>query len=117
LISVFEKYLNILQAGTPVATLKGTQFSPHPALALSCDFNTEAFHHEDLTLEQSLRYLQRENIHIEGNKTGWILVKYNNLPLGWMKNIGNRTNNYFPKERRIRMNINEATTPWHEKLI
>jgi 16S rRNA C967 or C1407 C5-methylase (RsmB/RsmF family)/NOL1/NOP2/fmu family ribosome biogenesis protein len=117
LISVFEKYLNILQAGTPVATLKGTQFSPHPALALSCDFNTEAFHHEDLTLEQSLRYLQRENIHIEGNKTGWILVKYNNLPLGWMKNIGNRTNNYFPKERRIRMNINEAPTPWHEKLI
>ena len=117
LVSVFEKYLNILQAGTPVATFKGTQFSPHPALALSCDFNSEAFHSEDLSTEQSLRYLQKENIHIEGNDRGWILVKYNNLPLGWMKNIGNRTNNYFPKERRIRMNFSEAPPPWHIKLF
>lgn len=117
LVSVFEKHLNILQTGTPVAMLKGDQFGPHPALALSCDFNTKAFHHENLSTEQSLRYLQKENIHIEGNDRGWILVRYNNLPLGWMKNIGNRTNNYFPKERRIRMKISEAPAPWHEKLF
>jgi 16S rRNA C967 or C1407 C5-methylase (RsmB/RsmF family)/NOL1/NOP2/fmu family ribosome biogenesis protein len=114
LLAVFEKNLNILQAGTPVATLKGIQFSPHPALALSCDFNVDAFHHENLSAELSLKYLQRDNIHIEGNQTGWIIVNYSNLPLGWMKNIGNRSNNYFPKERRIRMNISEAPAPWHE---
>jgi 16S rRNA C967 or C1407 C5-methylase (RsmB/RsmF family)/NOL1/NOP2/fmu family ribosome biogenesis protein len=117
ILAVFEKNLNILQAGTPVATLKGTQFIPLPALALSCDFKSEVFRCEKLSTEQSLRYLQRETIHIEGNDTGWILVKYHELTLGWMKNIGNRTNNYFPKERRIRMNIGEAPIPWHEKLF
>lgn len=117
LVSVFEQCLNILQAGTPIATLKGTQFIPLPALALSCGFNPGAFHHEKLSTEQSLRYLQRENIHIEGNYTGWILVMFHNLSLGWIKNIGNRSNNYFPKERRIRMNISEAPAPWHERLL
>lgn len=117
LLAVFEKNLNILQTGTPVASLKGIQFSPHPALALSCDFNNDAFHHENLSGELSLKYLQRDNIHIEGNHTGWIIAKYSNLPLGWMKNIGKRTNNYFPKERRIRMNISEAPAPWHEMLF
>jgi len=34
---------------------------------------------------------------------GWILFTYQNLPLGWGKNLGNRLNNYYPKEWRIRM--------------
>ncbi|WP_332911045.1 methyltransferase RsmF C-terminal domain-like protein [Algoriphagus boritolerans] len=34
---------------------------------------------------------------------GWVLLTYQNLPLGWVKNLGNRVNNYFPKEWRIRM--------------
>lgn len=116
IVSVFEKHLNIIQAGTPVATYKGAQFSPHPALALSSDFNIDVFQNENLSAEISLKFLQRDNIHIEGNHTGWIAVCYKNIPLGWMKNIGNRSNNYFPKEKRIRMNISEAPIPWHEKI-
>jgi NOL1/NOP2/fmu family ribosome biogenesis protein len=31
------------------------------------------------------------------------MVTYEGLPLGWIKNIGNRINNYYPKDWRIRM--------------
>ncbi|HAP01108.1 MAG TPA: hypothetical protein DCQ93_04195, partial [Bacteroidetes bacterium] len=33
---------------------------------------------------------------------GWLLAQYENHPLGWLKSLGNRMNNYFPTEWRIR---------------
>jgi hypothetical protein len=35
------------------------------------------------------------------------------VPLGFVKNLGNRANNYFPKEWRIRMNLPELQKPWY----
>ncbi|MFY7840347.1 MAG: methyltransferase RsmF C-terminal domain-like protein [Lacibacter sp.] len=34
---------------------------------------------------------------------GWALATYNGFGLGWMKLLGNRMNNYYPKEWRILM--------------
>jgi 16S rRNA (cytosine1407-C5)-methyltransferase len=33
---------------------------------------------------------------------GYILLTYKNIPLGFAKNIGNRANNLYPQEWRIR---------------
>ena len=33
---------------------------------------------------------------------GYVLVKYAGVPLGFVKNIGNRANNLYPQEWRIR---------------
>jgi len=33
------------------------------------------------------------------------LASYQNFSLGWFKKIGNRINNYYPKELRIRMEL------------
>lgn len=114
LVAIFEKYLNIIQVGTPVAVLKGDQPIPHPALALASQSEELNFEETELSLSDAIRFLQRENLQLNQLKNEWILVKYNGLPLGWLKNIGNRTNNYFPKEWRIRMNVTEITIPWHE---
>lgn len=37
----------------------------------------------------------------------WMLASFHGLPLGWMKLLPNRINNYFPNEWRIRKNAAE----------
>lgn len=56
----------------------------------------------ELTLEESRNYLMRNPFEISTKEKGIFLVKYNNLALGWLKNIGNRFNNYYPVNYRIR---------------
>ena len=51
--------------------------------------------------EKALDYLRRKDIVIDENVKGWSIVTYNNLPLGLIKVLPNRINNYYPKEWRI----------------
>ena len=37
----------------------------------------------------------------DSGKTGWLLVRYQGVNLGWIKALPNRINNYYPKELRI----------------
>ena len=57
--------------------------------------------------EQALRYLKREDMGLPPVEKGWYIVRYQGLGLGWIKALGNRVNNYLPKQWRIRMDINE----------
>jgi 16S rRNA C967 or C1407 C5-methylase (RsmB/RsmF family)/NOL1/NOP2/fmu family ribosome biogenesis protein len=114
-LSVLEKQLFVLQAGTPVASAKGEQLNPHHAVALANQLNRDIFPNTSLPLAGSIQYLQRENLHVPEAQNGWILVNYRGAPLGWLKNLGNRSNNYYPKEWRIRMNPKDIPIPWHEK--
>ena len=43
----------------------------------------------------------------EGDNTtrGIVLVTYNGVPLGFVKNLGNRANNMYPQEWRIRISV------------
>jgi NOL1/NOP2/fmu family ribosome biogenesis protein len=109
-----DKNLNILQAGTPVATGSLPRFNPHPALAMSVIYNPEAFPEIDVGLQDALRYMKREILHFPEENPGWIKVSYKGVGLGWIKNLGTRTNNYFPRERRIRMEFDKVPTLWHE---
>jgi len=57
----------------------------------------------ELSKDQALEFLRKNDQSPEDLPIGWILFTYQNLPLGWAKNLGNRLNNYYPKEWRIRM--------------
>ena len=114
-LSLLEKHLKVIQAGIPVATAKGSALNPLPPLALANRLNNTLWPVADLSLEEAIRYLQRENLNPKMAETGWQLVSYRELPLGWQKNLGNRTNNYFPAEWRIRMRVSDIPKPWHER--
>jgi 16S rRNA C967 or C1407 C5-methylase (RsmB/RsmF family) len=116
-LTYFEKHLNILQAGTPVASGNERQMNPHPALALSLICNRTAFPENSLDLRDAIRFLRKDNLPSMGKELGWTLASFRNVPLGWLKNLGNRTNNYYPGEWRIRMNINELPVLWHSSGI
>ncbi|MBK7426580.1 MAG: hypothetical protein IPI60_05895 [Saprospiraceae bacterium] len=39
------------------------------------------------------------------SENAWKIARHEGVSLGWLKQIGNRYNNYFPKNRRIRMKL------------
>ena len=66
------------------------------------DLRQEAFKAVELSLEQALSYLRNEAIVLDNMPTDVLLMKYQGVPLGFVKSVGNRCNNLYPKEWRIR---------------
>ena len=98
-----DKRLRILSAGVIVGESKGKDLIPSQALALSQELNTSAFPDAELTWEEAIRYLRKEAITLpEGLPKGYLLIRYQDVPLGFVKHLGNRSNNLYPQEWRIR---------------
>ena len=58
----------------------------------------------ELGLEQALAYLHRETLSLPQAPMGHLLLTYEGTPLGFAKNVGNRANNLYPAEWRLRKN-------------
>lgn len=104
-----EKYetaadrLRIVHAGIKMGTVKGKDFIPDQSLALSTALDRSAFATAELDYEQAIKYLQRDAVVLpDDTPRGFVLLTYKGAPLGFVKNIGNRTNNMYPQEWRIR---------------
>jgi len=93
------KHLYIKKAGGEIGTIKGKDFIPSHELAVS-QLTLQSFRSIELNREEALLYLKRKEIKITGEK-GWTLVTHCGLPLGWIKVLPNRVNNYYPTEWRI----------------
>jgi len=103
--SYFEwitQFLNIRYFGVELGKMQKSQLIPTHEYAVSI-LTKNKFISAPLTKEQALTYLRKDELNVNISEEGWVLVKYKNLPLGWIKNIGNRINNYYPKDWRIRM--------------
>ena len=101
-ITKLLKFLNIFSAGLKLGELKGMDFVPSIALALSTELNINSYPAIELTGEQAIIYLKRGAIDIPANSPkGYLLVNFKNNPLGFIKNIGTRANNLYPPEWRI----------------
>ena len=95
--------LRIVHAGVALATPKGKDLVPHPALAHSIALNTNAFNKCELDYDSAIAFLRREAITLTPETPrGYVLVTYQGMPLGFVKNIGNRANNLYPQEWRIK---------------
>ena len=92
--------LKVRYAGVELGTIAKNDLLPNHALAVSTICNNQIFSVE-LPKEQALNYLRKNELHIEAAYKGWALATYNGFNLGWMKLLGNRMNNYYPKEWRI----------------
>lgn len=93
----------ILTSGIPLAEVKGKNYLPHPALALSLALAKEAFPRVEVTQETAIRYLAREAILLpETTPKRFVLICYQGQALGFVKHLGNRSNNLYPQAWRIR---------------
>lgn len=95
--------LKVLHAGIKLGHLKGKNLIPDQGLALSILLNKDTFHQVELSYEEAISYLHKEVVNLpENTPKGYILVTYHHIPIGWEKNIGNRANNLYPQEWRIK---------------
>ena len=102
-LSVLQQSLRVVQAGVTLAEVKGKDLIPNHALAMSTVQVADAFPREEISYEQAIAYLRKEAIVFSGTAPrGYVLLTYKDVPLGFVKNIGNRANNLYPQEWRIR---------------
>jgi len=97
--------LKIIKAGTKIFVVKNDKYLPSHELALSLQLKLEAFPGNEINLPEALAYLRRDNFMLQNAIRGWNIVTYKGVRLGFVNNIGNRVNNYFPVGWRIRMRI------------
>lgn len=97
--------LKMLHAGIELATLKGKNLQPSQSLAMAYDLNKNAFPIIETDEKQAIAYLRTEALQLSSDTPkGYVLISYQGHPLGFAKNIGNRANNLYPTEWRIRKN-------------
>ena len=94
--------LKLISAGIYMGEFKGKDFLPQHSLAMSNQINKDEFTCHDINRETAIAYLRKEALVFEDQPKGYILLTYKNIPLGFIKNIGNRANNLYPNEWRIR---------------
>ncbi|SDL77480.1 16S rRNA C967 or C1407 C5-methylase, RsmB/RsmF family [Catalinimonas alkaloidigena] len=102
-----QEHLRWVTGGIALAEIKGKHLNPMPGLALSTHLQTNVFPHVELDHATALRYLHRDEVTVPDAPRGWVRVTFRGVGLGWLKNLGNRTNNYFPKEWRILMSVDD----------
>ena len=100
-----QQKLCVLHCGLPVASVKNNKLLPLHPLSMSTSLRKEAFNVVELELEQALMYLHRETLSLPSAPMGFLLLTYMGQPIGFAKNVGNRANNLYPAEWRIRKNL------------
>lgn len=101
--TALNECLYLLKSGITLAELKGRDAIPSHELAMSTVLNREIFPTYELTYDEALRYLHKEAVVLSSDVArGFVIVTYRGVPLGFVKNLGNRANNLYPNEWRIR---------------
>lgn len=96
-------HLKIISFGTEIGEMTRKGFIPHELLPFSILLNNQLPKIE-VNKQEALQYLKGETFTLAGEK-GYCLITYKNQVLGFIKHLGNRFNNLYPKEWRIRMKI------------
>lgn len=96
-----SKKLNLVYSGIELGELKGKDFIPAQALA---NFHKDIHHFEKVEVDEKtgLEFLRGNDPNLDLDKKGIRLLTYKGFGLGWIKFLGNRSNNYYPKPWRIR---------------
>lgn len=101
-LATLQQFLYLKKSGIRIGKLAGRDLIPDHELALSLIINKDKFLQTDLTKDQAIQYLRRDNItDLEIDEKGWSLMTNEGHALGWAKLLPNRINNYYPKEIRI----------------
>lgn len=99
-VTVLQYYAYIKKSGICMGKILGKELIPHHQLAQSNHLSA-GVHRIELTKEQALIYLRRDNLILDNISQGWVVFTHQGHVLGWAKMLPNRVNNYFPKELRI----------------
>ncbi len=78
---------------------------PQADEALSVSLDRGKYPVVELSREDALKFLAKEPLVFEDQPVGLILLTYKDIALGFVKNLGRRSNNLHPSPRRIKKQI------------
>lgn len=92
--------IKLIKKGVHVGKIANKELIPSHEMALfeGCNIFSNQI---ELNYEEAISYLSKSDIKKKIEKRGWHIVKYNHQNIGWIKNLGNRINNYYPTNYRI----------------
>ncbi len=99
-LGIIRSALYIKKAGVKLGAVIRNELIPAHELAVSNIISPTIPRHE-ADKETALQYLRREEIKTGDLHKGWVLLTHQQLPIGWIKVISSRINNYYPKDWRI----------------
>lgn len=102
-VDLLASQLHIVSAGTQVCSIKHDKLIPEHALAMSVELETKSFSQMEVTLDEAITYLRKDTLQLNPPTRGYVLLTYQKTPLGWINSLGNRVNNLYPSNWRIRM--------------
>jgi 16S rRNA C967 or C1407 C5-methylase (RsmB/RsmF family)/NOL1/NOP2/fmu family ribosome biogenesis protein len=101
-VEFIGKTIYTLSSGTEICTIKGKELIPSFDFAHSTKINANNFTVWEVDKTTALKFLKKETLSAPtGVGKGFVLLTYQNVPLGWVKNIGSRCNNLLPQNRKI----------------
>jgi 16S rRNA C967 or C1407 C5-methylase (RsmB/RsmF family)/NOL1/NOP2/fmu family ribosome biogenesis protein len=100
-LNIIWAHLNVTRIGVLAGKIMHQQLIPEHPLAISQLMNN-TFATIDADLTMALLFLQKKTFEVPSESAlGWNLIQYKGVHLGWIKVLGNRINNYYPKNWSI----------------
>ena len=100
-VEALSDSLSVIYSGVLFGQIFKGKLKPEHPLALFVGLNDSVVPRVELNEEVALGYLRRSDISTEGMTEGINVVCFKGLPIGFVKRIGARCNNMYPKEQRI----------------
>ena len=99
-LKLFQEKVHLRKSGVRIGSIVRGELNPDHELAMSL-FASKQIQTHDLNYEGALQFLKKEKINLFPHEKGWIMITYLGIPLGWIKAMEGRSNNYYPKNWRI----------------
>ncbi len=101
MLGILNTSLRIKKFGVDIGQIIRDELIPEQTLAFST-IKLKNINTINLSREEAIMYLQKKEFNVNSNSKGWHLMNYEGATLGFAKLMGNRMNNTYPKEWRIR---------------
>ncbi len=101
-VRLLSQSLAVIHSGVCMGQIFKGKLKPDHSLAMFSGLDRQAAGEAVADLQTATEYLRRGEVAAaEGMAEGINLLLYGQLPLGWIKRVGNRTNNLYPNSLRI----------------
>lgn len=103
LVAEANKKLKIMAHGVKQDTIKGKKIIPDHSLALAINGDRSSYPNVEIDYETAIKYLRHEAIMLSAvAPKGIVTLTYRGHAIGFANNLGNRANNLYPQEWRIK---------------
>ena len=103
LVAEANKKLKVIAHGVKQGTTKGKKTIPDHSLALAINGDRSSYPNVEIDYETAIKYLRHEAIMLSAvAPKGIVTLTYRGHAIGFANNLGNRANNLYPQEWRIK---------------